>query len=134
MFCLCFGNVECGMLHGKYHFTTMVLALACLLWASRRFFKRCKMRLKSVIESVQFALTLLSLLIPLSCDSVFSCVQTCYEGRMYQLRIECGSEYPEKPPVVSFISRINMKGIEPNGRVSTVILMSHYVLICIAVI
>src|SRR6218665_1025171 len=44
-------------------------------------------------------------------------LQTCYEGRMYQLRIECGADYPDKPPNVWFLSRINMKGIESNGRV-----------------
>jgi ubiquitin-conjugating enzyme E2 variant len=44
--------------------------------------------------------------------------KTCYEGRMYQLRIECGSEYPEKAPNVCFLTKLNMKGIEPNGRLN----------------
>lgn len=43
--------------------------------------------------------------------------QTCYEGRMYQLRIECGAEYPDKPPNVWFLTRINMKGVDASGRV-----------------
>lgn len=47
--------------------------------------------------------------------------QTCYEGRMYQLRIECGSEYPEKAPSACFLTKINMKGIDPNGRVCQLI-------------
>jgi ubiquitin-protein ligase len=42
---------------------------------------------------------------------------------MYQLRIECGSEYPERPPTVSFISRVNMKGVEPSGRVCVYVLI-----------
>lgn len=45
--------------------------------------------------------------------------RTSYEGRMYQLRIECGSEYPEKPPTVRFLTKINMKGIDANGRVNS---------------
>jgi ubiquitin-conjugating enzyme E2 variant len=45
--------------------------------------------------------------------------RTCYEGRMYQLRIECGADYPERPPTVRFLTKINMKGIDANGRVST---------------
>jgi len=43
--------------------------------------------------------------------------KTCYESRMYQLRIECGTEYPDKPPSVWFITRVNMKSVESNGRV-----------------
>lgn len=37
---------------------------------------------------------------------------------MYQLKLECGSEYPDKAPTVRFISRINMKGVDGNGMVS----------------
>ena len=37
---------------------------------------------------------------------------------MYELRLECGSEYPDKPPTVRFMSKINMKGIDASGRVS----------------
>ena len=46
---------------------------------------------------------------------------------MYQLRIECGAEYPEKPPNVRFLTRINMKGVDSNGYVSiTVVLFCHF--------
>lgn len=44
--------------------------------------------------------------------------RTNYEGRMYQLKLECGSEYPDKAPTVRFISRINMKGVDGNGMIN----------------
>ena len=52
-------------------------------------------------------------------DNVDVCLmlQTAYEGRIYQLRIECGVDYPDKAPTVHFLTKINMKGIDSNGRV-----------------
>lgn len=35
-------------------------------------------------------------------------VQTVHEGRIYQLKLFCDKDYPEKPPTVRFHSRINM--------------------------
>ena len=41
-------------------------------------------------------------------DFCFSCCQTVHEGRIYQLKLFCDKDYPEKPPSVRFHSRINM--------------------------
>lgn len=60
--------------------------------------------------------THLSLLSNVSMTMKFQ-LQTSFEGRIYQLRIECGTEYPEKPPNVWFLSKINLKGVESNGKV-----------------
>nr|VDC70901.1 unnamed protein product [Brassica rapa] len=39
---------------------------------------------------------------------IFFFDQTVHEGRIYQLKLFCDKDYPEKPPTVRFHSRINM--------------------------
>jgi len=43
--------------------------------------------------------------------------RTCFENRMYNLRMECGNSYPETPPVIRFTNRINMNCVTSSGSV-----------------
>lgn len=46
--------------------------------------------------------------------------QTPYENKMYSLKIECGNRYPDEPPTLKFLSKINISCINSqNGVVSS---------------
>jgi len=41
-------------------------------------------------------------------DLLYFFLQTVHEGRIYQLKLFCDTDYPDKPPTVRFQTRINM--------------------------
>ncbi|KAF8958379.1 E2 ubiquitin-conjugating protein mms2, partial [Entomortierella lignicola] len=44
---------------------------------------------------------------------------TVHENRIYNLRLHCGENYPDVPPTVAFVSRINLPCVDQtNGRVN----------------
>jgi ubiquitin-protein ligase len=44
--------------------------------------------------------------------------QTVFDGRLYELRVTCGPDYPVKAPIVRFVSKINLSSVnQQNGTV-----------------
>jgi len=43
---------------------------------------------------------------------------TTHENRIYSLQIHCGMDYPDNPPTVHFLSRVNLPFVSPtDGKV-----------------
>eukprot|EP01027_Heterolobosea_sp_BB2_P001926 GEZU01002883.1.p1 GENE.GEZU01002883.1~~GEZU01002883.1.p1 ORF type:complete len:152 (-),score=30.18 GEZU01002883.1:165-587(-) len=42
---------------------------------------------------------------------------TVHEGRIYTLKLYCGEDYPNKPPTVRFVTRINMGCVDGSGNI-----------------
>jgi len=41
-----------------------------------------------------------------------------HENRIYELKMECGPNYPKEPPTIHFVSQINLPGVNPqDGKV-----------------
>lgn len=53
-------------------------------------------------------------------EATFFFWQTVHEGRIYQLKLFCDTDYPDKPPTVRFQTRINMTCVnQETGMVLT---------------
>ncbi|CAE6413853.1 unnamed protein product [Rhizoctonia solani] len=42
---------------------------------------------------------------------------TVHENRIYSLKIDCGPNYPDVPPTITFVSKINLPFVGPSGKV-----------------
>lgn len=42
-------------------------------------------------------------------------LQSVHENRIYSLNIHCGPDYPDSPPTLQFISRVNIPCVEPHS-------------------
>ena len=40
-----------------------------------------------------------------------------HENRIYSLSIHCGPSYPDSPPQVTFLSKVNLPCVSPTGKV-----------------
>ena len=48
------------------------------------------------------------------------CIQSVHENRIYSVKIHCGSDYPDIPPDVTFISKVNLPCVDGrHGKVSS---------------
>jgi ubiquitin-conjugating enzyme E2 variant len=44
--------------------------------------------------------------------------QSVHENRIYSLKINCGVKYPDEPPAIQFLSKINLPCVnQQNGKV-----------------
>ncbi|PSR78695.1 ubiquitin-conjugating enzyme/RWD-like protein [Coniella lustricola] len=38
-----------------------------------------------------------------------------FENRIYELKIVCGPQYPQQPPIIQFITQINLPGVDQHS-------------------
>ena len=47
-----------------------------------------------------------------------SLFQSVHENRIYSVNIHCGPDYPDNPPTIQFVSRVNVPCVDPrSGKV-----------------
>jgi hypothetical protein len=57
------------------------------------------------------------------------CFQTVHENRIYSLKITCGDNYPEQPPTIQFLSRVNLPFVsQTDGKVdpTKIAVLAHW--------
>ncbi len=48
-------------------------------------------------------------------------MQSVHENRIYSLKMHCGPEYPDHPPTIQFVSKVNLPCVDPNnGKVRNI--------------
>ncbi|EAY17948.1 Ubiquitin-conjugating enzyme family protein [Trichomonas vaginalis G3] len=49
--------------------------------------------------------------------TIFGMPKTCYDGRVYTIKIVCGPDYPKVAPKVNFVTKINLPFVDKNGHI-----------------
>lgn len=54
-------------------------------------------------------------------------MQSAHENRIYTLKIHCGDDYPDVPPNVTFVSKINLPCVNSrDGKVITAFSVANF--------
>jgi ubiquitin-protein ligase len=58
-------------------------------------------------------------------DTAVRCLQSAHENRIYSVNIHCGDSYPDSPPTIQFVSKVNLPCVDQrNGKVKVWKLLS----------
>ncbi|XP_033626164.1 ubiquitin-conjugating enzyme E2 variant 2-like [Asterias rubens] len=50
---------------------------------------------------------------------------TC-EGRIFNLKVNCGASYPDHPPTVRFVTKVNLPVVSPSGTVDKLPILQRW--------
>eukprot|EP00210_Caulerpa_lentillifera_P005445 g5207.t1 len=50
--------------------------------------------------------------------TIIGTANTVFDGRIYSLKIHCGLRYPDEPPEVHFLTKINLSCVLADGKVN----------------
>ena len=54
-------------------------------------------------------------------------LQTVFDNKIYSLKIVCGQDYPQKPPQINFVNKINIPSVnQGNGAVDKLGLLKDW--------